>query len=621
MNQSFRAATVIPIQKGVYIVKLPLQQTWDLEVIFSGGSESEELQQSMAQLEKDMQALHETLKQFPVIETTEDVHKLAANTLDMQGISARAHEVGSFIGCLTSQDVKDKKAIQLTGRVQSLRAQLVTLNTLFDEKWSAMNDDLWQQYIALPDMQGIQFPLNERRDWAREKLSPEQEALIGDLSVDGYHAWGELYNRIVSQIRIEVEDNGAQLQLSAGQAHNRLSHPVREVREETFKLWEKAWSDEADFCAESLNRIGGFRLKLYEHRGWDNVLKEPLAINRMSTDTLNAMWDTIVKNKPAFVKYLERKAKLLGVERLSWCDVDAPIGSTQSKIGYDEGAQMIVEQFNKFSEKMAQFSEHAFENGWIEVEDRAGKRPGGFCTGLPVSKQTRIFMTYAGTPSNVSTLAHELGHGYHQFVMDDLPEMAQNYAMNVAETASTFAEMIVADSAVKQAKNEEEKLSLIEDKIQRSVAFFMNIHARFLFETRFYEERRKGLLSVEQLNALMEEAQKEAYCDSLSSYHPHFWASKLHFYLTGVPFYNFPYTFGYLFSTGLYARAQEEGTTFAAKYDDLLRDTGSMTVEALAQKHLGVDLTQADFWQSAIDVTVQDIEQFLAMTDNKDAIK
>ena len=225
-------------------------------------------------------------------------------------------------------------------------------------------------------------------------------------------------------------------------------------------------------------------------------------------------------------------------------------------------------------------------------------------------------MTFGGTSSNVSTLAHELGHAYHQYLMSGLPVLNQDYAMNVAETASTFAEMIVADALVKAAKSEEEKLALLEEKIQNSVAFFMNIHARFLFETRFYDKRKEGLLNAAEISELMEEAQKEAYCNALSSYHPHFWASKLHFYSTGVPFYNFPYTFGYMFSTGLYVRALEEGSSFADKYDALLRDTGVMTVEALAKKHLDVDLTERDFWQGAADMCIADIQQFLRMTDH-----
>jgi pepF/M3 family oligoendopeptidase len=337
----------------------------------------------------------------------------------------------------------------------------------------------------------------------------------------------------------------------------------------------------------------------------------------MSEKTLHVMWDVIDRSKDIFVEYLNRKAKLMGLEKLAWVDVDAPLGEAAQKISFDDGAKIILDQFESFSPKMAAFSKKAFEHSWIEAEDRAGKRPGGFCTSFPIAGETRIFMTYGGTANNVSTLAHELGHGYHQHVMNDMPALAQQYAMNVAETASTLAEMIVSDAAVKKASTDEERVILLEDKIQRTIAFFMNIHARFIFETNFYEERSKGLVSVERLNELMVSAQKKAFKDSLSSYHPHFWAAKLHFYSTEVPFYNFPYTFGYLFSAGIYAKAQEVGPAFEDQYISLLRDTGSMTVEQLAQKHLGVDLTKPDFWQSAVDMAIEDVKQFMALTDAK----
>jgi oligoendopeptidase F len=189
--------------------------------------------------------------------------------------------------------------------------------------------------------------------------------------------------------------------------------------------------------------------------------------------------------------------------------------------------------------------------------------------------------------------------------------------MNVAETASTFAEMIVSDAAVRKAKSKEEKIALLEDKIQRSVALLMNIHARFLFETRFYEERKSGVISVERLNQLMEEAQVEAYGGALENYHPLFWASKLHFFITGVPFYNFPYTFGFLFSLGIYAQALEAGDGYEEKYIELLKDTASMTVEDLAHKHLNVNLTEKEFWEKAVKLCVNDVEEFLELTNDK----
>jgi oligoendopeptidase F len=254
-------------------------------------------------------------------------------------------------------------------------------------------------------------------------------------------------------------------------------------------------------------------------------------------------------------------------------------------------------------------------NRWVEAEDRPNKRPGAFCTGFPDSGQTRVFMTYSGTSSNVSTLAHELGHAFHQYVMEDLPPFAQNYAMNVAETASTLAELIVSDASLKAASNKEERIALLDEKVERAVSFFMNIHARFIFETNFYEERKQGLVSVERLNQLMTEAQRTAYKDALAEYHPHFWASKLHFYITEVPFYNFPYTFGFLFSSGIYATALAQGSSFEDHYIALLRDTGRMQVEELAKRHLGVDLTKPDFWQRAVDVSVADAKEFLSLTE------
>jgi len=240
------------------------------------------------------------------------------------------------------------------------------------------------------------------------------------------------------------------------------------------------------------------------------------------------MWAAIDASKDRLATYLDRKRRMLGLKQLGWQDVDAPVGETSAKLTYDEAANFIVTHFGKVSPRMAQLAGKAFEDRWIESEDRPGKRMGGFCTNFPDKSQSRIFVTFSGTLSNTATVAHELGHAYHQHVMNDLAPFNQQYAMNVAETASTFAEMVVADAALNSARSPEEKLVLLEDKLHRAVTLLMNIQCRFLFETRFYEERAKGIVSVERLNALMEGAQKDAFAGVLGRYHPHFWASKLH---------------------------------------------------------------------------------------------
>ncbi|MGV3488514.1 MAG: M3 family oligoendopeptidase [Tuberibacillus sp.] len=592
-----------------------LDPTWNLDVVFDGGSRSEEFQKFLSTLHKDIDGFFQKMESAKAPESIEEAGNWITVLNTYEDVGKRLSEAGAFIECLRAQDMNDRKADELGNTVQSLYAQFKSCETLLKAQVGDIPESVWALVLKMDEVKDIQFSLEEMRRHAKEQLPSEQEQLINELSVDGYHGWSSLYDTVVGQMTIAFDHpkKGSQ-QLSVGQLFNLLTDNDRDVRVKAFEVWEKAWESQSEFCAAALNHLAGFRLKVYKQRQWDDVLREPLDINRMSRKTLDTMWGTIESNKPKVVEYLRRKAKMFGLEKLAWHDVEAPLSTEDKKVPYDEGAAFIVEQFSKFNPEMGRFAERALENRWVEAEDRPGKRPGGFCTSFPLTKESRIFMTYSGTSDNVSTLAHELGHAYHQSVMNDIPYLNQDYAMNVAETASTFAELILSDAAIKAAKSKVEQLSHLEDKLQRAVAFFMNIHARFLFETRFYEERKKGLVSVDRLNELMLEAQKEAYCDELASYHPAFWESKLHFYITDVPFYNFPYTFGYMFSTGIYAKALEEGPTFAKKYDALLRDTGSMRVEELAKKHLNADLEKPDFWKAACEQISKDVDLYLELT-------
>ncbi|MFD1067418.1 M3 family oligoendopeptidase [Oceanobacillus locisalsi] len=587
-----------------------LQSTWDLDVIFSGESNSQAFHQFVYEISKEIETLTEEVTRMDTNGSVENWEKIVC---DLERITKKVREMGAYISCLSAQDVTDKQAEIYVAKRAQIAAAYSALTKIIDQKLAAITDTAWNRLLVQDTMKPLQFILTERRERAREQLSENEEILISDLAIDGYHAWNQMYEAVVGNMTIDIEENGEVQPYSVGQASNKLSTADRAQREHVFRQISDAWKKNEALFGQTLNHLAGFRLQTYKHYGWENVLKEPLEKNRMQQETLHAMWGAIEKHKPLFVNYLHQKASLLGLDELSIFDVHAPIRSNIEKMSYDAGAAFIVEQFRSFSPQMADFAQMAFEKRWIEAEDRAGKRPGGFCTSFPVSEQTRIFMTYSGTPSNIATLAHELGHGYHQYVMNDVNGLNQGYAMNVAETASTFAEMIVADASVKMAQTDEEKLTLLEDKVSRSIAFFMNIHARFLFEKQFYKERKQGMVSTYRLNELMVEAQKEAYCESLSEYDPHFWASKLHFHITNVPFYNFPYTFGYLFSQGIYAYAKEYEGNFEEKYITLLRDTGRMTVEQLAEKHLQVDLTKPDFWENAMEICKQDVQEFLEL--------
>ena len=590
---------------------------WDLDSIFSGGSDSPALNERLEQLEKQINTYYQSVNQWDHSVSTND--ELTTLIKQQETITEGFSQCNSYITALLSANVKDTQAKLLSGKLYALLPRWQSADTILSKKFAEISDNNWQTLLQTDEFSLIAFRMNEIRRDGHRLLSEAEENIINTLSLDGLNAWSSHYDTIVGTIVIPFEENGKVTDLSAGQAFNKMmGDPDPLVREKLFIAWEKAWQEKTSLLSDTLNHLDGFRLSTYKLHGMNDYLQKPLEYNRLKKETLDVMWATIQKNKQPLVDYLTRKANLFGKEKMEWQDQDAPIilGDLKEKtFTFDEAASFIIENFQKFSPKMATFAQSAFEKSWIEAEDRPGKRPGGYCTELPETQESRIFMTYSNSVNEVATLAHELGHAFHSSVMWDLPALNRDYAMNVAETASTFAELIVADATLKAAKTKEEKINLLDTKLQNALAMFMNIHSRFIFENRFYSARQEGLVSEEEITQMMVEAQKEGYHDALATYHPHFWAAKLHFFIDDVPFYNFPYTFGYLFSLGIYAYANKKGTSFEQEYIELLRDTASMTTEELAQKHLGVDLTKPDFWQAGIDMVLEDINNFMTLSE------
>lgn len=590
---------------------------WDLDSIFSGGSDSPALNERLEQLEKQITTYYQSVNQWDHSVSTND--ELTTLIKQQETITEGFSQCNSYITALLSANVKDTQAKLLSGKLYALLPRWQSADTILSKKFAEISDNNWQTLLQTDEFSLIAFRMNEIRRDGHRLLSEAEENIINTLSLDGLNAWSSHYDTIVGTIVIPFEENGKVTDLSAGQAFNKMmGDPDPLVREKLFIAWEKAWQEKTSLLSDTLNHLDGFRLSTYKLHGMNDYLQKPLEYNRLKKETLDVMWATIQKNKQPLVDYLTRKANLFGKEKMEWQDQDAPIilGDLKEKtFTFDEAASFIIENFQKFSPKMATFAQSAFEKSWIEAEDRPGKRPGGYCTELPETQESRIFMTYSNSVNEVATLAHELGHAFHSSVMWDLPALNRDYAMNVAETASTFAELIVADATLKAAKTKEEKINLLDTKLQNALAMFMNIHSRFIFENRFYSARQEGLVSEEEITQMMVEAQKEGYQDALATYHPHFWAAKLHFFIDDVPFYNFPYTFGYLFSLGIYAYANKKGTSFEQEYIELLRDTASMTTEELAQKHLGVDLTKPDFWQAGIDMVLEDINSFMTLSE------
>ncbi|MFO7949176.1 MAG: M3 family oligoendopeptidase [Candidatus Fermentibacteraceae bacterium] len=585
-----------------------ISPTWDLDSIYQGGSESPRMQadlQRADQMTKKVKGLAEG-----GCPGAGQKYGLKRLLLDYSDALMLTEQLDSFAECLLAADTTDRRAAIPAARVAVCRGRLEAAAVRIGFRLLELADDELGELLDCSELREVAFAACEMRRSAERRMDAGREALASSLAVDGYHGWSRMYDALVGEVRVSYDSGEGVRSVSAGQAHNLMRDPSRRLRKSVFEGWKRAWGERSEAFAEVLNSLAGFRLSLYRGRGWDSPLAETLEVNRTSQKTLEAMWEAVEAAAPRLGSYLAARAGRMGLPALSWYDLEAPMSADSGKLSLQEAAEMVAGRFREFSGEMGEFARRALEEGWVESEDREGKAPGAFCTDFPIAGQSRVFTTFGGDLSSAATLAHELGHAWHGHVLRDRPYMARLYPMTLAETASTFAEALVAGAALEAAGTETDRMAVLDGLAGEAVTMLMNIRARFLFETRFYRLRAGGApLPASGLSELMEEAQREAYCDSLAEYHPLFWCSKLHFYDTRQPFYNWPYTFGYLFSMGLRARARDAGEGFAHRWRALLADTGSGTVEELARRHLDADLTDGGFWESAVAEAVRPAEE------------
>ena len=442
---------------------------------------------------------------------------------------------------------------------------------------------------------------------AAHQMDPALEALASELHVTGGTAWGKLYSTFTSQLLVPIEVDGATRELPMSAIRNLAFDADRAVRRQAYEAELATWRRAAVPIAAALNSVKGEVNTLAQRRGWADPLEIGLFSNAIDRATLNAMLGAARESFPDFRRYLRAKARALGTEKLAWFDLFAPVGRSASAWSYDDAQVFISTHFGAFSPKLRGLADRAFRNNWIDAEPRAGKVGGAFCMPLRPG-ESRILTNYKPSFGGVSTLAHELGHAYHNLNLAARPPLQRSTPMTLAETASIFCETIVVQAALAQA-DRDERLQILEASLQDSCQVVVDITSRFIFERGLLEGRGKRELSEDELSGLMRDAQRETYADGLDAelLHPYMWAAKPHYY--GSLFYNYPYMFGLLFSLGLYARYTSDPQAFQAGYDDLLASTGLYDAATLAQR-FGIDIRSIDFWRSSLDVIRAQVAQF-----------
>ena len=456
-----------------------------------------------------------------------------------------------------------------------------------------------------------EFVLKEVLEQNKYLLSEKEEIVIAKLKNTGSSAWTDMKDQLLATMKIPITIEGKEQILPLPAVRNLAHDANAETRKSAYFTELAAYEPVEKAAAAALNAIKGEVISLADMRGYDSPLHMTLVNSRLQSETLDAMLKSIEDFLPSFRRYFNKKAQILGHKgSLPFYDIFAPTSSVKMTFTYPEAKDFVLKNFYEFSKKLGDFTKNAFEKNWVDAEVRDGKRGGAFCSNLHSIKQSRIVINFNGSFSNVTTLAHELGHAYHGLCLESLPYLNTTYTMPIAETASNFCEAIVTNAALKNA-NEDEKMAILEAEISDSLQVIIDIYSRYIFELRLFEKRKGGSLSVEEINQLMLDAQKDAYGDGLDHnfLHKYMWINKVHYYYSERNFYNFPYAYGLLFSTGLYGQYLEQGSSFLEKYDNLLAATGCNSLEAVADL-AGIDVRKKDFWVSSLKLIEKKIDEF-----------
>lgn len=585
--------------------------TWDLESLMTGGVGGKAFTERLTTVGEGVQAL---------LDRKDDVDGLgdpaAAVLVELNRLGAELHELYAFSGCHASADTSDNAPRLASGRVRELYQKTdqvwLGLSWALVEASDIEREGFLASELVAPHRTELEYRVNGK---ALELDRPLQE-LRSEMERESLHGWGQLYQTMSGSVTAELTlpEGETKTVGIAGLAPYR-NHPDEAVRRAAFEASARAWESMKNPAAMALSHITGTRQTMLDRCDVD-ALAPTLYRNRLERETLEALLAAAAAAKPRLTQYLERKAKLLGKDKLDFWDLNAPLVSgSAASMPWDEATALITTAFDGFASPIATFATMALEKRWVEAERRDDKAPGGYCTRLPKKAESRIYMTYGDTLDNALTLAHELGHAYHNQVLfrEESPSK-HRITSALAETASTFCEAIVRDHAIGVATEREQKIAMLDQQLQDAVVFMMNIPTRYHFERRLYELRREGAFDPTVLSSEMERIQRENYGDALGSTDPWFWASKLHFYISHFGFYNWPYLFGYLFSGAVYKHGKEAGEGFIDTYDRLLAATGYRDTEGIAMEFLGGDVTTQAFWDDAVNAALEPLDAFLELT-------
>jgi len=581
---------------------------WDLNVYFSD-LDSPEFREAVASVSADLDEIENLFASAGIDGTSEVTGDLVTTFEDVinrwNALSSKLRFVNAFITGQVTTDSRNEKALASASEMDPILSKARRLSKTLTA---------WMGKLDVEDLVG-KSEIAKAHHYALEKakadslhlMSAAEEGLVSELEMTSTVAWAKLHGNIGSQLEVEFEGEKLPMSVIRSLAYD----PAQSRRKAAYEAELKAWKTVEIPLTAAMNSIKGEAGFLSKKRGWASPIDEACDSCNMDRSTLDAMMSAAHDAFPMFRRYLKAKARLLGAEQLPWYDLFAPIGEESRQWAFDEAAEFVTESFGGFSSKLADFADRTFRERWTDAEPRAGKRDGAYCMSVR-GDESRILMNFKPSFGSVSTLAHELGHAYHNVCLSTRTPIQRATPMTLAETASIFCETILRNAVLKNGEPGDQ-LAVLEASLQGSTQVVVDITSRFLFEKWTFEKRAQRELSAREMCDLMSQSQLETYGDGLDPeyLHPYMWSAKPHYY--GRSFYNFPYMFGLLFGLGLYEIYESDPETFKGRYDDLLSSTGLADAATLADG-FGINIRTPEFWAGSLRQVEKDVDRFVELT-------
>lgn len=589
-----------------------MEKRWSLDTLYSG-FDTEEFKEDKHKFE----AVISKLENFSFEDDKNTVTKAEKFLKLLKRYFKLSTKLAAYGRLTVSVDANNEKALKM---IEILEKEMIrTTKPLVNfQIWLSEIENRKKLFEESDLLNEHEFLIEELVEKSKYLLSENEEEIIAKMKQTGSSAWTKLQEKLTSNLKVSIEIEGEEKELPLPVVRNMAHKKDPEIRRKAYDAELESYKKIEESVAAALNGIKGEVLTLTERRGYDSPLEESLKDSRLNKETLDALLQAIEEKLPIFREFYETKAEILGHENgLPFYDLFAPLGEKEMEFSYMEAKDFIISNIEDFSEEMANLYKTAFENNWIDAEPREGKRGGAFCYNLHPVKESRIMSNFTGSFSDVTTLAHELGHAYHGHNLEEESILNSDYPMPLAETASILSETIVTQAALEKA-DEEQTFAILERNITSAGQVIVDIYSRFNFEKNLFENRKSSSLSVDELKKLMLDAQKKAYGDALDQdyLHPYMWLNKPHYYSAGNNYYNFPYAFGLLFGLGVYALSKERGSKFMEDYKQLLRETGKNKIEEVTEL-VNIDVKTKDFWLQSLEVIESNIERFKKLAEKR----